>query len=157
MAINFKNSLPLASRFERVIRKITVVEDDSNMWEGGTLGLILAFRRLVKKFVLSNIYDNLMMLSVFINTIILAMDGLVDSSGEVILGQFNFIFTIVFTLDMGFKLIGINISEYLKDRMNIFDAIIVTLSLVELIFLGGGGSALSAFRVITYYIYILVC
>ena len=37
--------------------------------------------------------------------------------------------------------------EYLKDSMNIFDSVIVALSLVELFIFGtGGGSAISAFR-----------
>ena len=49
---------------------------------------------------------------------------------------------------MGLKMIGMGVVEYLKDRMNIFDCVIVSLSLIELIFLGGGGSAISALRVI---------
>ena len=40
--------------------------------------------------------------------------------------------------------------EYVKDRMNIFDAIIVMLSLIE-IFIGSGGSAISAFRSIRIF------
>ena len=65
----------------------------------------------------------------------------------VTLNQLNFTFTIIFTVDMGLKMFGQGVSEYLKDGMNVFDAIIVTLSLVELAFFGtGGGSAISAFR-----------
>lgn len=42
---------------------------------------------------------------------------------------------------------GMGVVEYLKDRMNIFDSIIVSLSLIELFIFGsGGGSAISAFR-----------
>ena len=47
---------------------------------------------------------------------------------------------------MGLKIFGMGITEYLKDKMNLFDAIIVTLSLVELFFFGGGNSAIAAFR-----------
>jgi hypothetical protein len=50
------------------------------MWEGGTLGLIAAFRRYVKRFVNSKLFDNGMMICVLINTIILACDGLVNST-----------------------------------------------------------------------------
>jgi hypothetical protein len=129
-----------------------------NQYEGGLNGLFLAFRRVVKRGVTSNTYDNLMMLCVFMNTIILAMDGLVDKSGGLVLDQLNYIFTLVFTMDMGLKLTGIQIGEYLRDRMNIFDAVIVILSLVELIFMGGGGSALSAFRVSLFFVYLyIVC
>jgi len=38
------------------------------------------------------------------------------------------------------------VAEYLKDKMNVFDALIVSLSLFELFIFGNGGSAISAFR-----------
>jgi len=47
---------------------------------------------------------------------------------------------------MFLKMFGIGVAEYLKDAMNTFDAIIVSLSLIELFIFGGGGSAISAFR-----------
>ncbi len=52
---------------------------------------------------------------------------------------------------MGLKLIGMGLIEYLADKMNIFDAIIVCLSLVELLMLNGSDSSagsrkFSAFR-----------
>ena len=48
---------------------------------------------------------------------------------------------------MVLKILGIGVVEYLKDSMNIFDSVIVALSLVELFIFGtGGGSAISAFR-----------
>ena len=53
------------------------------------------------------------------------------------------------------KILGMGPIEYLKDKMNIFDAVIVILSLVELVYFGGGGSAISAFRV-TYLLKIIV-
>jgi hypothetical protein len=88
------------------------------------------------------------MLCVAMNTIVLSLDGLVKSDeGILILNKFNYAFTIIFTIDMGLKLVGMGIIEYLRDNMNVFDALIVTLSLVELAFFGdGGGSAISAFR-----------
>ena len=42
------------------------------------------------------------------------------------------------------------LNEYLIDRMNIFDIIIVMLSLGEIIFFGGSGSAISALRVLNF-------
>ena len=47
---------------------------------------------------------------------------------------------------MTLKMFGMGVSEYLKDKMNIFDCIIVSLSLFELFIFGNGGSAISAFR-----------
>lgn len=46
---------------------------------------------------------------------------------------------------MGLKLIGMGIA-YFMDNMNVFDAVIVTLSIVELTIFGGSSSGLSAFR-----------
>lgn len=64
------------------------------------------------------------------------------------MSQFNTIFTIVFAVDMGLKITGYGLSEYVADKMNIFDAFIVSLSLFEMIFLTGSGSSFSAFRAI---------
>lgn len=81
---------------------------------------------------------------VIINTIILALDGTVSKESSEILDQFNLAFTYIFAIDMALKIFGMGITEYLKDKMNLFDAIIVTLSLIELFFFGGAAHA--AFR-----------
>lgn len=90
-----------------------------------------------------------MNLAVAFNTVILALDGLVPDSSANLLSEFNLAFTILFTIELGLKLLGMGPKNYLSDTMNIFDALIVALSLVELFLLGGGGSgksSLSAFR-----------
>lgn len=87
------------------------------------------------------------MMSVLGNTIVLGLDGLVTTNeGTKTLSTFNLAFTYVFTADMVLKMFGMGVAEYLKDKMNIFDALIVSLSLFELFIFGGGGSAISAFR-----------
>lgn len=71
------------------------------------------------------------MLCVFMNTIILALDGLVsDPKGVSTLDTFNFSFTIIFIIDMCLKMIGMGLVDYFRDKMNTFDCIIVLLSLV---------------------------
>ena len=55
------------------------------MWEGGFEGLFQAFRRLVRDFALGKWFDTFIMLSVLGNTIVLSMDGLLDSDGNKIL------------------------------------------------------------------------
>lgn len=79
----------------------------------------------------------------------LAIDGLIPSEDSYILDSFNLSFTIIFTIDMGFKLIGYAI-DFFRDKMNIFDGMIVALSLIELAFLGGS-SGLSAFRTVRIF------
>ena len=58
----------------------------------------------------------------------------------------NYSFTMLFTVEMGLKLLAYGINNYLQDTMNMFDGSIVLVSLVELIFLSGGAKAVSAFR-----------
>jgi len=103
-------------------------------------------RRKVKNFTLGSWFDTFIMLAVVINTIILALDGYVSKESSELLDQFNLGFTYIFMIDMCLKMFGIGIIEYLKDKMNIFDSIIVTTSLIELFLFGGGSSAISAFR-----------
>ena len=44
----------------------------------------------------------------------------------------NIVFTVLFALEMVLSMIGLGIKEYCNDGFNIFDAIIVLLSLVDL-------------------------
>lgn len=117
---------------------------DYTIWLTGIVGFIIIFRKYNYLLVMNKVYDNGMMLAVIANTIVLALDGIVKD--EITLNAFNFAFTILFTVDMASKLIGMGIVDYVRDKMNIFDAIIVILSLIELIFIGDGKSTLSAFR-----------
>ena len=87
------------------------------------------------------------MISVILNTFVLAMDGtLTDDSSVKAMDTMNYTFTMIFTVEMGLKLIGYGLVGYLKDKMNLFDGTIVIISLVEIIFLSGGAKAVSAFR-----------
>jgi hypothetical protein len=93
------------------------------------------------------VFDKFILLCVFLNTLILALDGLYSDDGG-IFPTLNLFFTLTFACDMFLKIIGFGIKGYLRDAMNIFDSLIVLLSLVELIFLNesGGTGAVSAFR-----------
>jgi len=77
------------------------------------------------------------MLCVFMNTIILCLDGLLEERHENLINLFNTIFTFIFTADVVLKMLGLGFKNYLMDQYNQFDLFIVILSLVELIFLGG--------------------
>jgi len=104
-------------------------------------------RRFIRDFATSSIFDNFLMLCVFLNTLVLAADGLVDSEGEAFLNKVNLWFTVIFTIDMVLKQVGMGLSEYFSDIMNSFDCAIVILSLVEIVMFGpDGGSAVSAFK-----------
>lgn len=69
-----------------------------------------------------------------------------DDVSILLFDKMNLTFTIIFTIEMGLKLIGYGVIDYLKDIMNVFDGSIVLISLIEIIFLSGGSRAISAFR-----------
>lgn len=66
----------------------------------------------------------------------------------------NVLFTIVFALEMILKLFGLGIKKYVADNFNVFDGIIVIVSLVELLNEGSensGFSVLRAFRLLRIF------
>lgn len=87
------------------------------------------------------------------NTIVLALDKFPeDPEVTKITEVLNNFFTWAFVAEMIIKLFGLGFKEYTRDSFNIFDALIVVLSMIDLVYsasLGGGESqagALSAFR-----------
>jgi hypothetical protein len=59
----------------------------------------------------------------------------------------NLVFTIIFTLEVVLKLLGLGIKGYGQDYFNLFDALIVVISIAEMFAAEGGPlSALRAFR-----------
>ena len=65
--------------------------------------------------------------------------------------MFNSFFTWAFVAEMVIKLFGLGFKEYAKDTFNIFDAVVVALSMIELVLAKAGvddmaGGAFSAIR-----------
>ena len=90
---------------------------------------------------------------IILNTAALAMDSYPKNEGrENIANLMNEIFSWCFVFEMVIKLLGLGIKEYTRDSFNIFDAILVVISMVDFAILltadgeGGSGGALSAFR-----------
>lgn len=64
------------------------------------------------------------------------MDGTITDKESIYAFELmNLTFTIIFTVEMGFKLIAYTPRNYVKDLMRIFDGTVVIISLVELMFL----------------------
>lgn len=86
------------------------------------------------------------------NTIVLALDKWPEDVEQTkTVDLLNEVFTWAFVIEMIIKLIGLGFREYSRDSFNLFDAFIVVLSLVDIVFsatLGGDSptGALSAFR-----------
>ena len=84
------------------------------------------------------------------NTITLACYNYDESDTQIkVLSVFNEIFTWAFFLEMILKLIGLGFKNYSKDNYNVFDAVIVAISLVDWTITRldiNAGGALKAFR-----------
>ncbi|CAK63561.1 unnamed protein product (macronuclear) [Paramecium tetraurelia] len=138
-----------AKQMNSVMKALNYSRRETFIYLQGFIGFLRVCQNHLLYFVQSSYFEAAMNLAVALNTVILALDGLLPDSSANTLNQFNLGFTILFTIELGLKLIGMGPKNYISDTMNIFDAIIVALSLVELFFLGGGTSgksSLSAFR-----------
>ena len=91
----------------------------------------------------SPVFDGLIIFIILLNTIVLATDKYPDWDADVLdmLHISNTIFTVIFTAEVVFKLIGLGVGGYVADRFNIFDCIIVIISLVDMIMASYGSSA----------------
>jgi hypothetical protein len=82
----------------------------------------------------SGVFGVLMMCLIVLNTVVLALDRypvdeVLDARAELL----NFALTITFALEMTAKMSAMGLRWYAKDRMNMFDAAVVLISLIELI------------------------
>ena len=70
-----------------------------------------------------------------------------DAEFSKMLSDANIVFTIIFAFEMGIKLIGLHPYYYFQNTWNIFDAFIVTMSLLEFLLVNVNGfSVLRTFR-----------
>ena len=86
------------------------------------------------------------------NTTILAFDDYENNTSRVeLLESLNKNFTYIFTVEMLFKIYALGLSGYVRDGYNLFDGILVNLSLIDILLeliMGAstGASVLSVFR-----------
>jgi len=119
------------------------------------------WRRAVHDLVRDDLFTGSITLLILINTAVLAADRYpIDASEADSLEIVNFVCTILFAMEMVLKLVGLGPAEYVRDGFNVFDALIVVMSMVELAVsppaffgtedvgggAGGGISALRTFR-----------
>ncbi|XP_062988965.1 sodium channel protein type 4 subunit alpha isoform X2 [Elgaria multicarinata webbii] len=95
--------------------------------------LWVKLKGFVKLFVMDPFVDLGITICIVLNTVFMAMEHypMTDEFNHV-LSVGNLVFTGIFTAEMVLKLIALDPYEYFQQGWNIFDSIIVTLSLVEL-------------------------
>merc|ERR1719193_2962890 len=117
-----------------------------------------------KKFIMLNRkiaqnprFNEFVLFVIMLNTITLAIYWpTISSKTEDVLEILNYLFTLFFTIEMIIKLIGLGFKGYVRDNWNVFDGLIVIVSVVESITSlaspsqegGGAISALRAFRLL---------
>jgi hypothetical protein len=96
----------------------------------------------------SAVFELFITLCIIGNTACLAYDhyGITDREQKLV-EYINIAFTGVFLVEMIFKMLGLGLKEYVRDRFNVFDAIIVFISLGDTVltqlFISSGNSSLS--------------
>ena len=124
--------------------------NETRVWPKGFYGWVKKFRCLLKILVQHMIFDNAMLLSVVLNTIIMASESHSNSDEKIkFLEHANSVFTWIFIVEMSLKLLAVGPKKYVGEPMNILDGSVVLLSIFELVMAAGGeGSNLSAFKTI---------
>uniref|UniRef100_A0A3Q2V099 Sodium channel protein n=1 Tax=Haplochromis burtoni TaxID=8153 RepID=A0A3Q2V099_HAPBU len=93
----------------------------------------LKFKKIIHLIVMDPFMDLFITICIALNTLFMAMEHYPMSNGfQSMLNIGNKIFTGIFTAEMVFKVIALDPFYYFQKKWNIFDAIIVSLSLIEL-------------------------
>ncbi|KAM4626228.1 sodium channel protein type 2 subunit alpha-like [Discoglossus pictus] len=113
----------------------------------------LKVKKIVKLIVMDPFVDLAITICIVLNTVFMAMEHYPMTSHFVdMLSVGNQVFTGIFTAEMVFKIIALDPYNYFQEGWNIFDSIIVSLSLMELgISSSGGFSVLRSFRLLRVF------
>ena len=90
----------------------------------------------------STYFNSFVIVVIILNTIVLAFDKYPDydpDTGIPLLFRYlNILFTIVFTLDLLFKVIALGVGPFFNDNFNVFDLVIVVTSIYQIVLEEGG-------------------
>ncbi|XP_054846869.1 sodium channel protein type 5 subunit alpha isoform X1 [Eublepharis macularius] len=113
----------------------------------------LLIKKKVKFVIMDPFSDLTITLCIVLNTLFMAMDHYkMTKDFEDVLNIGNLVFTGIFTAEMIFKVIALDPYYYFQQGWNIFDSIIVTLSLMELSLSSMGNvSVLRSFRLLRVF------
>lgn len=107
---------------------------------------------------MSRIFAFLILLLITINTIILGLDQYpLDLERERAFDRLNTFLTWSFFLEMVIKVLGLGVNHYIRDKVNIFDAVIVLITVAENITdlvlesRGASNGSISGFRAIRLF------
>ncbi|GAB6019017.1 hypothetical protein CHUAL_000648 [Chamberlinius hualienensis] len=136
---------------ERCLAALSKYVDIFCLWE--CCECWVKFQRLLCFIVYDAFVELFITLCIVVNTLFMAMDhyGINDTMSAV-LKNGNYFFTATFAIEAFFKLLAISPKRYFREGWNIFDFIIVALSLVELSLENVQGlSVLRSFRLLRVF------
>ncbi|XP_022248143.1 sodium channel protein para-like isoform X2 [Limulus polyphemus] len=113
----------------------------------------IRFQQLISLIVFDPFMELFITLCIVVNTLFMAMDhDDMDPDFENVLKMGNYFFTATFAIEACMKLMALSPKNYFKEGWNIFDFIIVALSLLELTLSGVQGlSVLRSFRLLRVF------
>lgn len=82
-------------------------------------------------FITNKQVEGFLLLLVFLNTLILSLDGLLDDNYTPYIQTTNDVFTILFIVEMIIKLYGFGVKGYCRNKINVFDGALVMISVLE--------------------------
>ncbi len=120
------------ARFSKVLSSRNYSFLDVRIWLPGFYGFVNGFRSIVYRFTIDVKFDSLILLCVCVNTIIMALEGtIVDKEGIRNMEYLSTVFTFTFAAELVLKNVSLGTVDYLRDKINVFDACLVSISLVE--------------------------
>lgn len=94
----------------------------------GLFGVIRVFRKKILFIVSDPIYDNLILIVVLLNTLLMSLNGYVQTDSPPY-SNINETFTFIFVADVTLKIIAYGL-KFFGDMMNLFDTAVVAVSLM---------------------------
>lgn len=94
--------------------------------------------------------EGLILLMVFLNTLILSLEGLLDPIYKDDIKTLNDIFTLIFVFEMLTKIYGFGLKGYCRQKINLFDGALSLIALFEL-FMQGSDNFSSAFKTVKVF------
>nr|CAB3265897.1 sodium channel protein type 9 subunit alpha [Phallusia mammillata] len=116
-------------------------------------GCWVALQRMMKKICDDPFFDLFITICIVINTAFMAIEQKpMDEDFQHVLENANIAFTLIFTTELCIKMVGMNPYYYFQEPWNCFDAVIVTVSLLEFPLEGVNGlSVLRTFRLMRVF------
>ena len=138
---------------EATISPAYLSELEYKLWSKGLLGSLNRLCYPVKRLVTSVYFNLFMTICVVLNTIALTIYHYGMNSGlSQALDEVNLAFTVLFAAEMVLKQVGLGVVGYFRSKMNVFDCVVVVISLLELSLLSGSGmSALRSVRILRVF------